>query len=130
MAVVEFASMRRQSAWASPRRPIDAGVSHSDFVFQNLVLGDNDIVGMAAYSIYEQHRTEWRENFVSAHGFAPNSSDEENFNLGENTRRRLIGYRFLAEARLAGHMAETNSARESFILRALRVAMRSRGGGR
>lgn len=94
-------------------------------MYDVIVVSDDDLIGRVAFSIFEQHRNDWRAEFQRTHRRPPNAHEETTYVLGENTKRRLINYRYLAEARLAGRLS-TGSARDSFIVRSLRKAMAHR----
>ncbi len=94
-------------------------------MFEIMVVSDDDLIGRVAFSIFEQHRADWRAEFQRTHRRAPNAHEETTYVLGENTKRRLINYRYLAEARLAGRLSPA-SASDSFIVRSLRKAMARR----
>ena len=94
-------------------------------MYDVIVVSDDDLIGRVAFSIFEQHRNDWRAEFQRTNRRMPNAHEETTYVLGENTKRRLINYRYLAEARLAGRLS-TGSARDSFIVRSLRKAMAHR----
>jgi hypothetical protein len=71
-------------------------------VFSSLVTGDNDIVGLVAYSIYKQNKLDWLLAFHRATGREPNEQENVAYIVGEATPRRLATYRHLAESTLAG----------------------------
>lgn len=70
---------------------------HSE-IFSKLVSGDQDIVGLVAYSIYKQNKIEWMRAFEERNGRAPNDQEFAAYIIGENTPRRVSTYRFLAES--------------------------------
>ena len=72
-------------------------------VFVNLVKDDGDIAGLVAYPIYKQHKLDWLTAFETAKRRAPNDAELDSYIIGEGTPRRLVTYRHLAEAVLAGH---------------------------
>ena len=72
-------------------------------VFVNLVKDDGDIAGLVAYSIYKQHKLDWLTAFEAAKRRAPNDAELASYIIGEGTPRRLVTYRHLAEAVLAGN---------------------------
>ncbi len=67
-------------------------------IFGRLVGGDDDLVGLVAYSLYKQNKIDWMRAFEKAHGRAPGEPEFSVYALGENTERRVATYRFLAEA--------------------------------
>jgi hypothetical protein len=71
-------------------------------VFSSLVSGDNDIVGLVAYSVYKQNKLDWLLAFHRATGREPNEQENAAYIIGEATPRRLATYRHLAESTLAG----------------------------
>ena len=83
----------------------------------SLVMGNADVVGLLGHSMYCQCKEDWRAEFNAAFGREPDAHETTVYELGEQTARRKITYRFLADARLAG--AYTNSgrsaARHSFV---------------
>lgn len=95
-----------------PPRKLD-----SNSMFATLVVGDADVVGLLAYSIYRQCKDEWRAEFNKDFGREPNAHEMAVYELGEQTPRRKITYRFLADARLTGAYTDVSrsSANHSFI---------------
>lgn len=89
----------------------------SNSMLASLVMGNADVVGLLGYSLYCQCKEEWRAAFNQTFGREPDAHETTVYELGEQTARRKITYRFLADARLAG--AYTNigrsAARHSFI---------------
>jgi len=79
-------------------------------VFQRLVNDDADIAGLVAYSIYKQNKLDWLRAFEGTFGRAPNDAELASYIIGEGTPRRLATYRHLAEATLAGHGPDVDSA--------------------
>lgn len=73
-----------------------------DGIFRQLVKEDSDIAGLVAYSIYKQNKLDWLAAFEQAKGRAPTADEQASYIIGEGTPRRLITYRHLAEAMLAG----------------------------
>jgi len=67
-------------------------------VFPKLVVGDDDIIGLVAYSLYKQNKIDWMRAFESQNGRAPNEAEFVSYLIGENTPRRVATYRFLAES--------------------------------
>ena len=65
-------------------------------------MGNADVVGLLAYSMYCQCKNERRAEFNKAFGREPNAHETTVYELGEQTARRKITYRFLADARLTG----------------------------
>jgi hypothetical protein len=79
-------------------------------VFSHLVTGDNDIVGLVAYSIYKQNKLDWLLAFHRATGREPTEQENMAYIIGEATPRRLATYRHLAESTLAGSGPDVPSA--------------------
>ncbi len=104
-------------------------------VFESLVTGDGDIVGLVAYSIYKQNKHDWLIAFDKNKGRQPNDGEQSAYIIGESTPRRLAIYRHLAEATLEGRGPEVPAgpATEAFAQRtygaAARKAPRKSGGG-
>jgi hypothetical protein len=96
-------------------------------VFGNLVTGDNDIVGLVAYSIYKQNKHDWLIAFEKAKGRGPNDDEAQCYIIGESTPRRLSTYRHLAQATLDGRGPEVTGApsSESFTQRGYAIARRN-----
>ncbi|MCX7900195.1 MAG: hypothetical protein N2444_08970 [Methylocystis sp.] len=67
-------------------------------IFGKLVTGDDDIVGLVAYSLYKQNKIDWMRAFESRFSRLPNDQEFAAYIVGENTPRRVSTYRFLAEA--------------------------------
>ncbi len=80
-----------------------------DSVFRQLVKQDSDIAGLVAYSIYKQNKLDWLNAFEQWKGRAPNADELAAYTIGEGTPRRLVTYRHLAEAMLAGHGPEAGT---------------------
>ena len=71
-------------------------------VFEQLVAGDVDIVGLIAYSIYKQNKRDWLIAFRRAKSRAPTEDEASAYIIGESTPRRLATFRHLAQATLDG----------------------------
>ena len=71
-------------------------------VFEILVSGDSDIIGLVAYSIYKQNKRDWLIAFNLAKGREPTEDERASYIIGESTPRRLATFRHLAEATLEG----------------------------
>ncbi len=87
------------SAFPLMERPVNG---ERNAVFVNLVKDDGDIAGLVAYSIYKQHKLDWLTAFEAAKRRAPDDAELASYIIGEGTPRRLVTYRHLAEAVLAG----------------------------
>lgn len=77
-------------------------------IFTKLVSGDDDIVGLVAYSIYKQNKIDWMRAFEERFGRAPNDEEFSAYIVGENTPRRVTTYRFLAESTVNRSTGQTN----------------------
>ena len=75
-------------------------------VFETLVTGDADIIGLVAYSIYKQNKHDWLIAFARIKGREPDEVELGSYIVGESTPRRLATYRHLAEATLEGRGPE------------------------
>ena len=71
-------------------------------VFEQLVAGDSDIVGLVAYSIYKQHKRDWLIAFKHTKARMPSEDETFAYIIGESTPRRLATFRHLAQATLDG----------------------------
>lgn len=87
-------------AMASQALPVET--TERDGIFRQLVKEDADIAGLVAYSIYKQNKLDWLTAFEQAKGRAPTADEQSSYIIGEGTPRRLVTYRHLAEAMLAG----------------------------
>jgi hypothetical protein len=101
----------------------DASNEHN-VVFGSLVTGDNDIIGLVAYSIYKQNKHDWLVAFNKANSRAPNEAETNAYIIGESTPRRLTIYRHLAEATLDGRGPSTAAGAEGLAQRSYAVAAR------
>lgn len=75
-----------------------AGPTDAKGIFPKLVAGDDDIVGLVAYSLYKQNKIDWMRAFETQNGRRPNDEEFAAYIIGENTPRRVSIYRFLAES--------------------------------
>jgi hypothetical protein len=115
-------------------RPFDSGgastpaESERNTVFTSLVSGDNDIVGLVAYSIYKQNKHDWLIAFSRSRGREPNDDEMHAYIIGESTPRRLATYRHLAESTLAGHGPDVSNtpSSEAFAQRGYAIAQRQK----
>lgn len=103
-------------------------------VFGSLVKGDEDIVGLVAYSIYKQNKHDWLVAFNKAKDREPNESEAYSYITGESTVRRLAIYRHLAQATLEGRGPQVSGSpsKEKFVQRNLansNTAGQNQGGG-
>ena len=97
-----------------PARGQEARPASLNPMLDQLVYGDNDLVGLVAYAMHEVHRRDWCAAFESAHNRAPNPIELDVFLVSERIERRLDTYRRLAEDSLAKvAQGETNLRRLS-----------------
>lgn len=75
--------------------------SRTNPLLDQLVYGDNDLVGLVAYAMHEVNRRDWRNAYEAAHGRAPSDADFNAYLVGEQLERRLETYRRLAEDAIA-----------------------------
>lgn len=117
---VEAASLATEKAIAEAIRakenslPAVAGAkmnepSEHNEIFTKLVSGDDDIVGLVAYSIYKQNKIDWMRAFEAHAGRAPNEQEFAAYIVGENTPRRVSTYRFLAESTVSKSVGQTEN---------------------
>lgn len=85
----------------TPPRSAEAKPPSLNPLLDQLVYGDNDIVGLVAYAMHEVHRRDWCAAFESVHGRTPSQVELNVFLVGERIERRLDTYRRLAEDALA-----------------------------
>ncbi|MCC2099207.1 MAG: hypothetical protein KDJ29_20120 [Hyphomicrobiales bacterium] len=90
-------------------------------VFGSLVKGDEDIIGLVAYSIYKQNKHDWLVAFNKIKDREPNEDEAFSYIAGESTARRLAIYRHLAQATLEGRGPQVSGgpAKEKFVQTAL-----------
>ena len=98
-------------------------------VFEALVTGDSDIVGLVAYSIYKQNKHDWLIAFARSKGRDPNEVELAAYIVGESTPRRLATYRHLAESTLEGRGPDVPSSAAEGAARSVAVASRQRSAG-
>ena len=94
MAVQEKGALSPDPAVVDP--------AEHNVVFTSLVQGDDDIVGLVAYSIYKQNKYDWLQAYGRLEGRMPEPAEVHSYLLGESTARRLGTYRHLAQAVLDG----------------------------
>lgn len=82
-------------------------------IFTKLVSGDDDIIGLVAYSLYKQNKIEWMRSFEDRRGRAPNDDEFAAYIIGENTPRRVSTYRFLAESTVSRSVGRSNGGESS-----------------
>lgn len=86
-------------------------------VFGSLVKGDDDIVGLVAYSIYKQNKHDWLVAFNKTKAREPNEDEAFSYIAGESTVRRLAIYRHLVQATLEGRGLQVTGSpgKEKFV---------------
>jgi hypothetical protein len=66
-------------------------------IYDLLVQGETDVIGLLAYSLYKQNKRDWLIAFQATHGRDPAAVETDAFILGERIPRRIATYRRLAE---------------------------------
>ena len=101
-------------------------------VFGSLVKGDDDIVGLVAYSIYKQNKHDWLVGFNKSKDREPDEAESYSYIVGESTARRLAIYRHLAQATLEGNGPQVSggTAKDKFVQHSLANANTAAGRGR
>ena len=74
-----------------------------DTIFEKLVSGENDVIGLLAYSLSMQNKRDWLAAFKSEAGRDPTPAEMTAYDIGERIERRLATYRKLAEHALSGN---------------------------
>jgi hypothetical protein len=74
-------------------------------VFELLVQGESDLVGLLAYGLYKQNKRDWLIAHKARDGREPTQAETDAFILGERIPRRIATYRRLAEDMLASDVA-------------------------
>lgn len=70
-------------------------------LLDQLVYGDNDLVGLVAYAMHEVNRRDWRNAYETTHGRPPSEAEFNAYLVGEQLDRRIETYRRLAEDAIA-----------------------------
>jgi hypothetical protein len=70
-------------------------------VFELVVQGEHDVVGLLAYGLYKQNKRDWLIAHLAKEGREPTAAESDAFILGERIPRRVATYRRLAEDMLA-----------------------------
>lgn len=99
-------STRAREAGTLAPDPAIVDPAEHNVVFTSLVTGDDDIVGLVAYSIYKQNKYDWLQAYGRLEGRMPDPAEVHSYLLGESTPRRLATYRHLARAVLDGRGPE------------------------
>ena len=74
-------------------------------IYDKLITGKDDVIGMLAYSIYKQHKIEFIEDFKRKKGKCPEDSDFEYFIMSSVAPSQLKKYRESARAILSENVA-------------------------
>jgi hypothetical protein len=74
-----------------------------DTIFEKLVSGEHDVIGLLAYSLSMQNKRDWLAAFKAETGRDPNNVEMTAYDIGERIERRLTTYRKLAEHALSGN---------------------------
>lgn len=93
----EMAARPKENAVPALTAKTSDAPDHNE-IFLKLVTGDEDIIGLVAYSLYKQNKIDWMRAFEERSGRAPNDQEFAAYIIGENTPRRVSTYRFLAES--------------------------------
>ncbi|MCC6982471.1 MAG: hypothetical protein IT535_04305 [Bauldia sp.] len=72
-------------------------------VFSHLIEGENDLIGIVAYSIYKQEKRDWLMRWEASHGEPPSVSEVEAFVLANLTEGQKERYRIAAQSVLDGY---------------------------
>ena len=87
----------------SAGHPLEGVAGLRDTIFEKLVGGENDVVGLLAYSLSMQNKRDWLAAFKAEAGRDPTAAEMTAYDIGERIERRLTTYRKLAEHALAGN---------------------------
>lgn len=87
---------------SSAEDPLEGIASLRDSIFDKLVTGEGDVVGLLAYSLSKQNKRDWLIAFRREKGRDPDSIEMDAFDIGETIDRRIGTYRKLAEVALSG----------------------------
>lgn len=94
---------------SSAEDPLEGIASVRDSIFDRLVTGDGDVVGLLAYSLSKQNKRDWLVAFRKEKGRDPDSVELDAFDIGETIDRRIGTYRKLAEVALSGEAGWASS---------------------
>ncbi len=72
-------------------------------VFSHLIEGENDLIGIVAYSIYKQEKRDWLMRWEATHGEPPSTGEVEAFVLANLTEGQKQRYRIAAQSVLDGY---------------------------
>jgi hypothetical protein len=72
-------------------------------VFSHLIEGENDLIGIVAYSIYKQEKRDWLMRWEATHGEPPTAGQVEAFVLANLTEGQKQRYRIAAQSVLDGY---------------------------
>lgn len=68
-----------------------------NFIYEQLVISDDDLVGLVAYGIYKKHKIEFITRFKEQHDREPEKGECEAFFITSTTESQLAKYRDQAE---------------------------------
>ncbi|MEG0107744.1 MAG: hypothetical protein RR705_02690 [Lachnospiraceae bacterium] len=74
---------------------------HYNFIYEKLVISDDDLVGLVAYGIYKKHKIEFITRFKEEHQRDPEKGECEAFFITSTTESQLAKYRDQAESILS-----------------------------
>jgi hypothetical protein len=88
---------------------------HRNPIFELLVKGENDVVGLLAYGLYKQNKRDWLIAFQANNNRAPDTNELAAFILAERIPRRIMTYRHLAENMLSRDGYKISGAKTGFF---------------
>jgi hypothetical protein len=98
-------------------KPEPADERHNP-LFELLVQGEGDVMGLLAYSLYKQNKRDWLIAYQATHSHDPGEAETAAFILSERLPRRVATYRRLAEDMLSQHKDETRTSRTNGLMQA------------
>ena len=90
-------------AASPPTHALEGVTGLRDTIFEKLVSGEHDVIGLLAYSLSMQNKRDWLAAFKSETGRDPTTPEMAAYDIGERIERRLTTYRKLAEHALSGN---------------------------
>jgi hypothetical protein len=120
--------------WISAARPRPGTAQNR--LFELLVKGDDDLVGLLAYALSEQDRHDWLSAWLASHPAVPSEEQTEAYTAGRALSAQLERYRAGARAALEAYaLAAVEFERplvteEAVTTRIERAARRVEAGGR
>ena len=84
------------------KAPPEVRNAQRNALFSVLVLNDDDLVGLVAYSILKQDEADWLTAFRNARNRMPTPWEVQAYIIGQSTSRRLASYRKIASSTLSG----------------------------